>query len=205
MEKNENFKEQLETQYNILIEANAKKEKLRYIVILTIVLITFISVLISVIFSYRAYAASKKINTDTTSETKNYYRTLATVFNNGSNLNLSRIGNGYQLATPKIVQITNEGDSDITFDIKLTSINTSLLSTNNLVYTITKDNETSVNKVLPLSDKVIVQDANITPGETISYIINVKFTGTIEENNYSNYYNSKIAIIQKNDKSDLLE
>lgn len=205
MEKNENFKEQLEKQYNILIQANAKQEKLRYTIILTIVLITFITVLIGVVFSYRAYASSKKINTETSEETQTYYRTLATIFNTGPNLNLSKIGNGFQLATPKIIQITNEGNTEITFDIKLTSINTSLLSTNNLIYTLTRENETSVNKVLPLNDKVIVQDITINPSETITYIMNVKFTGVIEENNYSNYYNSKIEIVQKNNKSDLLE
>jgi len=68
-----------------------------------------------------------------------------------------------------------------------------------------KNNENIVSKELPLSEKVIASDIKIAPGETISYILKVTFTGTIEENNYSNYYNSKIIIEQKGNKADLLE
>ncbi len=205
MEKNENFKEQLETQYNILIKAKADKERFHYQIILIIVSVTLITAIIGTIFSFQAFKSSKNINNETKEEQKTYFRTLTTMFNNGSSLNLSKIGNGYFLQTPKIIQITNEGNADILFDIKLSSISTSLLSTNNLVYTLTRNDETSLNKVLPLTDKVILQDVKITPGETISYTLNAKFTGTIEQNNYSNYYNAKIEIIGKDDKSSLLE
>lgn len=204
MEKNENFKSELETQYTILIKASEKKEHQRFVIILTILIITLVSVLISIIFAVMAFKNSTKINIES-KETTTHYQTLAITYNGGATLNLTGIGNGYNLSTPKTINITNEGDTDITFDVKLTSINTSLLSTNNLVYTLTKNNNESTSKELPLSDKVIASDIKIAPNETVSYIIKVTFNGTIEENNYTNYYNSKIVIDQKNNKSNLLE
>ncbi len=205
MEKNETFKEELENQYAILIKAKEGKEKKRFIAILVLMIITFIGVLVSIFFAYQAFSATKNLNKIEQTENKTFYQTLSTVFNGNQNLNLSAIGNGYELATPKVIQITNEGNTEITFDIKLTSINTSLLSTNNLVYTITRNNETSSSKELPLSEKVIVQEAKIAPEETITFVIKVAFKGSIETDNYSNYYNSKIVIEQKDNKSSLLE
>ena len=125
------------------------------------------------------------------------------MFNNGRVLNLEKINTGYELSTPKVIQITNEGNSDIIFDIKLTSIKTSLLSTNNLVYTLTRDNETSDAMELPLNDKIIAQDIKINPEQTISFILTVKYNGTIESNN--NNYSANIEIEQKNNKANLLE
>lgn len=205
MEKNESFKEELETQYAILIKAKEKKEKQRFIILLIIAIITLIFVIISVFFAYKAYKSTKEIKQENTTTVENYYRTLSTIYNTGSSLNLSGIGNGYKLSTPKIIQITNEGNTEVTFDIKITNIQTSLLSTNNLVYTISRDGQTSINKVLPLSDTTIVSDMKISPNETITYTINVSFNGVIEENNYSNYYNSQIVIDQKDNKTSLLE
>lgn len=204
MEKNENFKAELENQYAILIKASEKNEQKRFTVILTILIITLLSVLISIIFAAMAFSNSKKVNI-ANNEKFTHYQILSITYNGSNNLNLSKIGNGYQLSTPKTISITNEGDTDITFDIKLTSINTSLLSTNNLVYTLTKNNSESTSKELPLSDKVIASDVKIAPEETISYVIKVSFNGTIEENNYTNYYNSKIVIEEKDNKSNLLE
>lgn len=204
MEKNDNFKSELETQYTILIKASEKKEQKRFIVILTILIVTLISVIVSIVFAFLALKNSTKINIES-KETTTHYQTLAITYNGGNSLNLKGIGNGYQLNPSKTISITNEGDTDITFDIKLTSINTSLLSTNNLVYTLTKNNTNVISKELPLSDKVIASDVKISPNETISYTIRVAFNGTIEENNYTNYYNSKIIIDQKDNKSNLLE
>ncbi len=204
MEKNDNFKNELESQYAILIKASENSERKRFVVITTILSITLVSSLVSVVFAILAFKSSHKINVET-QEATTHYQTLSVQYNNTNNLNLEGIGNGYTLKTPKLITITNEGDTDITFDIKLTSINTSLLSTNNLVYTISKNNDESSVKQLPLSEKVITSDVKISPSQTISYIIKVSFNGTIEENNYSNYYNSKIVIEQKDNKSDLLD
>lgn len=205
MEKNENFKSELETQYNILIKANEKKESQRFKIILSIISITLLCVLISLFFSYKAFISSKNINDNEKKGSSTHYRTLSIVYNGDSNLNLSGIGNGYELSNPKVIQITNDGDSDVTFDLKLNSINTSLLSTNNFVYQISTNGESSNYKEFPLTDKTILQDVLISPEQTLTYIIRAKFTGTIEQNNYSNYYNSKIVIEQKDDKSNLLE
>jgi hypothetical protein len=205
MEKNENFKTELENQYSILIRANEKKEHQRYMVLLVIILITFSVCLVSMLFSFKAFSTTKEINDDNQVITNTHNHTLTTMFNNGRTLNISKITNGYELATPKIIQITNEGNSDIIFDIKLSSIKTTLLSTNNLVYTLTRDNSTSDAMSLPLSDKVIVQNLTIEPGETITFTLKVKFTGFLENNNTDNSYNANIIVEQKNNKANLLE
>ena len=119
MEKNENFKTELENQYSILIRANEKKEHQRYMVLLVIILITFSVCLVSMLFSFKAFSTTKEINDDNQVITNTHNHTLTTMFNNGRTLNISKITNGYELATPKVIQITNEGNSDIIFDIKI--------------------------------------------------------------------------------------
>lgn len=203
MEKNENFKNELENQYSILIRANERKEHQRYMVLLTIILVTFFTCLVTMFFSFKAFSSTRELNDDNKVLTNTHKLTLSTMFNNGRTLNLEKITTGYELSTPKVIQITNEGNSDIIFDIKLTSIKTSLLSTNNLVYTLTRDNETSDAMELPLNDKVIAQDMKINPDQTISFILKVKYTGTIENN--TNNYSANIVIEQKNNKANLLE
>ena len=203
MEKNENFKNELENQYSILIRANERKEHQRYMVLLTIILVTFFTCLVTMFFSFKAFSSTKELTDDNKVLTNTHQLTLSTMFNNGRVLNLEKINTGYELSTPKVIQITNEGNSDIIFDIKLTSIKTSLLSTNNLVYTLTRDNETSDAMELPLNDKIIAQDIKINPEQTISFILKVKYNGTIENNN--NNYSANIEIEQKNNKANLLE
>lgn len=204
MEKNENFKTELENQYSILIRANEKKEHQRYMILLSVILVTFITCLIGLFFSYKAYSSTKEIYDDNKVITNVHNQVLVTSFNNGSALNLGKITTGYELKNPKVITITNEGDSNITFDIKLTSIKTTLLSTNNLVYTITKDNNVSNAIELPLSDKTIAQNVTIEPSQTITFIIKVKFNGTIE-NNSENTYSANVVVEQKNNKANLLE
>ena len=203
MEKNENFKNELENQYSILIRANERKEHQRYMVLLTIILVTFFTCLVTMFFSFKAFSSTKELTDDNKVLTNTHQLTLSTMFNNGRVLNLEKINTGYELSTPKVIQITNEGNSDIIFDIKLTSIKTSLLSTNNLVYTLTRDNETSDAMELPLNDKIIAQDIKINPEQTISFILKVKYNGTIDSNN--NNYSANIEIEQKNNKANLLE
>ena len=79
------------------------------------------------------------------------------------------------------------------------------MSTNNLVYTIINNGNTSVAKELPLTEKEIVSDITITPGTTLEFIIKVQFKGVIEEGDYSNYYNANIVIEQINNNTTLLE
>ena len=205
MEKNENFKSELENQYSILIRANEKKEHQRYMVLLVIILITFSVCLVSMLFSFKAYSSTNKINDENKVITNTHTQTLTTMFNNGRTLNIPKITNGYELSTPKVIQITNEGNSDIIFDIKLNSIKTTLLSTNNFVYTLTKDNVTGDAMSLPLSDKVIAQSITIEPNQTITFILKVKFNGVLENNNTNNSYSANIIVEQKNNKANLLE
>lgn len=196
---------ELETQYSILIKAHQRKEKQRYNFILFVLFITLVAVGASVFFSYKAFAATQKSKPEEEVKTQVYYQTLSTIYNGGPLLNLTGIGTGYELKSPKVIQVTNEGTTATIFDIKIQSIKTSLLSTNNLVYTITQDNETSNNKQLPLNDQIIISDIKIEPNETKTFTIKVKFNGTTEQGDYSNYYNAHINIEQKNNKSSLME
>jgi hypothetical protein len=155
-------------------------------------------------FSFKAFSSTKELKEENETINKTHNLTLVTTFNNGETLNIENITTGYELTNPTVIQITNEGNSDITFDIKLTSIKTSLLSTNNLIYTITRDNNTSNEMELPLSDKSIVQDILIKPQQTISFTLKVKYNGVVEDGSTNNY-SAKIVVEQKGNKTDLLE
>lgn len=204
MEKKEDFNAELATQYSILIKANGRKEKQRFIILAFILCVTLIAVFVSVFFSYQALKNTKN-SKDDQEKINTFYQVLSTTYNGSSTLNLSGIGNGYSLSNPKTIQITNEGNTDIIFNIKLSDIKTSLLSTNNLVYTITSNGQTSITKELPLSESIIVSEVTIKPDTTINYIISVAFNGTITEGDYSNYYNSNIIVEQIDNKSSLIE
>ncbi len=205
MEKNEEFKEELEKQYSILIKASEKKEKKYFIIIISILAITLLGTIISIVFAGSAFSSSKKLNKDLETNTKTYYRTLAITFNTGQKMELTNIGNGYELTTPKTITITNEGDTKIKYNIKFSSIETSLLSSNNFTYTITTNGETSSPKEFPLKEKVILSDLEIEPGETANYIIKASFNGQMEENNYSNYYNTNIVVEQIGETAEILD
>lgn len=199
----EEFKEELENQYSILIKANAKEQRKRTIIIITILSLTLIATTISTVFAIKAYSSTKIITKEKTSASKKYYQTLSTTYNDSSKLEISNIYTGFTLVTPKIITITNEGDTKITYDVKIKNINTSLLSTNSLVYTITKDNQTSSSKELPLSDSNILSEIEISPKETVTYVINVTYNGVIDNN--TNYYNANIVVEQNNKKTNLLD
>ncbi len=199
----EEFKEELENQYSILIKASAKEQRKRTIIIITILSLTLIATTISTIFAIKAYSSTKIITKEKKSTSKEYYQTLSTTYNDSSKLEISNIYTGFTLVTPKIITITNEGDTKITYDVKIKNINTSLLSTNNLVYTITKDNQTSSSKELPLSDSNILSEIEISPKETVTYVINVTYNGVIDNN--TNYYNANIVVEQNNKKTNLLD
>ena len=64
MEKNENFKNELENQYSILIRANERKEHQRYMVLLTIILVTFFTCLVTMFFSFKAFSSTKELTDD---------------------------------------------------------------------------------------------------------------------------------------------
>lgn len=201
--KKEDFKEELENQYTILIKAEERQNKKRTIILYIISSVTLLMTIISLITVFISLNNTRKESTKL-SQPKTVYQTLVTNYNGDNTLNLSAIGNGYYLQNPKIITISNEGDTSLTYNIKITNIQTSLLSTNNLVYTITKDSEVSSPKELPLSETKILDNIKVTPGETITYKIDAKFNGVLEEGNYTNYYNSQIIVEQNNDKANLL-
>ena len=203
LKKNDEFKEELQNQYTILIKAEERQQKKRtmtlYVICGLTLLMTFIS-LISVLISLNG---TKKEH-NKTSEPKTVYQTLVTNYNDGKLLNLEYIGTGYYLANPKIITLSNEGDTELTYNIKVTNIETSLLATNNLVYTITKNNEVSSPKELPLKEECLLKEITLTPGETVTYKIDVTFNGVLEAGYNTNYYKANIVVEQNNDQPDLL-
>ena len=200
--KNEDFKEELETQYSILIKTEKKEQQKITIIILIILFITLASTLISLLFSYKSYKNSKNVIKDQI-EQKTYYQTLTTTYSDNEKIEIAEIINGYY-STPKTITITNEGDADIIYDIKITAIKTSLLSNTNLVYNITESNEVSIDRALPLKETSILESILIHPKETKSYIINIKNNGYVEPETI-NYYYGNITIEQNINKTNLLK
>ena len=203
MEKNEEFSKELETQYNILIKAEAKKTEQRFIAMFIILCLTLVSGLISLVFAAKAYFNTKEDVNNIEEVEKVYFETLSITYNNGNRLELNEIGTDYVLPNPKVIQITNEGNNPTSFNIKISSIKTSLLATNNLRYSVERNGEQTLTKELPLSDTEIIKNVVIEPDETITYTIRASFTGTFDD--YSNYYNANIDIIQNNTASVLLK
>lgn len=204
MEKNENFKDELTTQYSILIKAREKREKNQFIILISILSLTLIATILCVFFTLKSFNNSNKLLKDK-NKNETIFLTLSSTFNGDNELNLEGIGSNYELPTPKTINITNEGNEKITFNIKLTSIKTSLLSTNKLFYTITHNNEESSPKVLPLNTQNIINKITLEPEESTSFIIYAYFDGTFDKNDYSNYYNAQIVIEQDNEKLNLID
>jgi len=202
MEKNENFKEELENQYSILIKASEKKERKYYYIVITLLSLTLVAAIVSSIFAFIAFRASRKIMSSQEENNHTYYKTLVTRYNTGSNLELNNIGSDYVLDNPKTISITNEGDSSIVFDMKLSPISSSLSQRDNFVYTLEQENGESRTDAVPFANKTIVSDVEIEPKETINYRIKINYNGYIE--NSDNFYNAKIIIEQKNNNSNLL-
>lgn len=203
LKKNEDFKEELETQYTILIKAEEREQKRRALIMYIICGLTLFMTTISLITVSISLGRTKKEQVEK-EEQKIVYQTLTTNYNGSKVLDLQGIGNGYYLQSPKIITISNEGTDSLTYNIKLTSIATSLTSTNNLTYTLTKDDETSSTKELPLKEEYILKEIKLEPGETRIHKINVAFTGTLEYGNYSNYYKANIVVEQNNKQMNLL-
>lgn len=203
LKKNEEFKEELQNQYTILIKAEERKQKKRNRTLFIICGVTFLMTLISLVSVMISLKDTKKEH-NKTSEPKTVYQTLVTNYNDGKLLNLEYIGTGYYLATPKVITLSNEGDTPLTYNVKVTNIQTSLLATNNLVYTITKDNEVSSQKELPLTEEYLLKEVTLTAGETVTYKIDVVFNGVLEAGYNTNYYKANIVVEQNNDQPDLL-
>ena len=150
MEKNEEFSKELETQYNILIKAEAKKTEQRFIAMFIILCLTLVSGLISLVFAAKAYFNTKEDVNNIEEVEKVYFETLSITYNNGNRLELNEIGTDYVLPNPKVIQITNEGNNPTSFNIKISSIKTSLLATNNLRYSVERNETQFLRALLPV-------------------------------------------------------
>ena len=203
MEKKEKVSKALETQYNILIKAEARKTNQRFIDIFIILCLSLVSCLLSLVFSAKAFFNTKEDMNKSNSIEKYYFETLSITYNGDKTLNLEHIGTNYTLENPRIVQITNEGNNPITFNVKISGIKTSLLATNNLRYTVERDGKPTITKELPLSDTDILTNVVIEPDETITYTFKASFIGNFDD--YTNYYKANIDIVQQSNSSNLLE
>lgn len=202
IKKNDEFKEQLENQYTILIKAEEREQKRRTLILYVICGLTLLMTIICLITV--AISLGKTKQEIMNNEEKTVYQTLTTNYNGNKYLDLQGIGNGYYLQEPKTIVISNEGTDTLTYNIKLTSVETSLTSTNNLTYTISKNNETSSQKDLPIKEDYLLKEIKLEAGETVTYKISVAFTGTLEYGNYSNYYKAQIVVEQNNKQMNLL-
>lgn len=203
--KNEEFKDELSIQYSLLINAERKEQRKRTLIILIIFSVTLISVLVSTFFSYKAYKGTKDILSDNKTDTNStYYQTLGIIYPNGRVLKMEGLYNGYEAPTPIVITVTNDGDYKITYKISIDSISTNLASNNNLFFTVTKNNETSAPKILPVKDEDIYTELVISPKETASYIINAYYNGVVPEGE-NMFYQGRISVTQTNSNSVLLQ
>ena len=122
--KKDDFKSELETQYSILIQTEKKEQRKRTFIIIIILLLTFISTIITNIYSYKYYKELKQEDIMKDKTTK-YYQTLETVYETSKELNFTVI-NGFNLPTPYVFTVTNTGDKEITYNINISSVNLSI-------------------------------------------------------------------------------
>lgn len=201
--KSDDFKFEVEHQSNILIKAENKEQRQRALVMLTVLTATFLITIISLVFSVKSYKNTIKTTKEEEEKAQTYYQTLVTTYNNGDTINIDKLTVNYESAI-KTITITNDGDSPIEYNIKITSITTNLLSTNSLIYTLTSNTGNTISKELPLQESNIVSEETLDPGSTKVYTLVIKYNGTIEKNMEYNY-NAIIQVEQSNLKTDLLE
>ena len=202
--KNEEFKDELSIQYSLLINAERKEQRKRTLIILIIFSVTLIAVLINTFFSYKAYKGTKGILSENKEESSTYYQTLGIAYPNGRVLKMEGLYNGYEAPTPIVITLTNDGDCKITYKISIDSISTNLASNSNLFFTVTKNNETSAPRILPVKDSDLYTELVISPKETASYIINANYTGVVPEGE-NMFYTGRISVTQTNSESVLLQ
>lgn len=201
--KKKEFKDELSKQYHILIKAEKKEQKLRTISMLIIFNLTFVATCLCAFYSYKSYKNTSNILNEKTNK-EIYYQTLSITYNNTNNFNLNNIISNYSMLNPLVLTITNEGDTDVNYNVVFTDISSSLQQSNALTYTITTNNQTSAAKPLPFSTSSILNDIKIKPKETITYIISAAYNGILDETQ-NNYYHAKVNVYQSDSKSSLLE
>ncbi len=191
--KNEDFKSELETQYNTLIIAGQKEQKNNLLIITILLVLTFISSIFSLILSSKALSQTKKIN-EQVKTTDLIYKTLEVVYSDDQYINIESLKDGYK--SNKTITITNKGDTKITFDIKISSIKTSLPTTSDLIYTITKVGGTSIQKSLPLNETSIVINESLGKDETVVYSFDIDYKGPKQDSEKMSYYFANISVNQ---------
>ena len=202
--KNEEFKDELSFQYSLLINAERKEQRKRTLIILIIFSFTLAAALVSTFFSYKAYKGTKGILSENKTDNSTYYQTLGVIYPNGQKLTMEGLYNGFEAPTPVVITVTNDGDTKITYKMSIDSISTNLASNNNLFFTVTKNNETSAPKILPVKDDDLYTELVISPKESASYIISAYYNGIVPEGEYM-YYIGRISITQTNSNSTLLQ
>jgi hypothetical protein len=201
--KSDDFKFEVEHQSNILIKAENKEQRQRALVMLTVLTATFLITIISLVFSVKSYKNTIKTTREEEEKAQTFYQTLITTYSNGDTINIEKLTVNYESAA-KTITITNDGDSTIEYNIKITSITTNLLSTNSLIYTLTSNTGNTISKELPLQESNIVSEETLEPGNTKVYTLIIQYNGPVEKNMEYNY-KAIIQVEQSNLKTDLLE
>ena len=102
LKKNDDFKEELQNQYTILIKAEERQQKKRTVTLYIICGLTLLMTIISLV-SVMISLSNTKSEHSKTSEPKTVYQTLVTNYNGSKTLNLTAIGNGYYLQNPAVI------------------------------------------------------------------------------------------------------
>lgn len=198
--KNEDFKSDLENQYNTLIIEGQKEQKNNTFIITVLVVITLIISAISLILSAKTLSHTKKIN-EQVKATDLVYKTLEIVYSDDQYINIESLKEGFHLDKPKTISITNTGDTKVTFDIKISSIKTSLSSTSDLIYTITKVGGSPIQRSLPLNETAIVINESLGKDETITYNFDINYKGPNQSAEKLSYYFANINVVQNRNNS----
>ena len=201
--KGDDFNFEIEHQSNILIKAENKEQRERAIIMIAILTVTFIMTTLSLVFSIKAYNATKKESQTVALEGNTYYQTLVTSYSDSPAIKIEKLTTGYKYG-PKTITITNDGDYELKFNLKLVSIVTNLLSTNSLIYTLT-GGETDIRRELPLQESTILNEVSLFAGETKSYNFNIQYDGIIDNASLVYNYSATMVVEQSNLKSTLLE
>lgn len=201
LDKQDEIKHELEKQYIILRQKEAKNQKKLMTIVILISIASFLSIIASSFFSYRAYKNSKLTNSNQSSQKQ---EVLLISYNGNKSLNLNNITNNYSLTNPIEINLNNSGNDSSKYLIKLNSIKTNLLSTNNLIYTLKKNDQIVQSTSLPTDISSIIEESYIEPNESINYKIFINYNGTIDDNSINYYYQANLEVIQGNEVSTLI-
>jgi len=195
--RNEDFKNTLAIEYSALIENENEKNKKRYMILFSIILITLIITITSLILSIVSFSHTKEIN-DSTKTQGSSYKTLEVVYNQDQFINIERVQDKKEIPS-KIITVKNTGTTATNFDIKINSIKTSVITNNVLSYTLVQNDITNSEKNIPLSETTIVKNLVINPDSTMTFKLDINYKEGINSE-INDYYFANVIVEQSSDE-----